>query len=272
MKLIKNKNKLKYEIYNLNTIAFVPTMGNLHNGHIDLIKKAKKKAKNIVVSIFVNPRQFGSSKDFKSYPRSIKKDLKILKKLKVKFVFKPSVNDIYNFKTKNKPYIHRFERKLCGKFRPGHFLGVLNVVNRFLEIINPKYLFLGNKDFQQSFLIKENIKKNKLNVQVINCSTVRNKNGLALSSRNNQLNKNQIKKAEKIIKFLRKNKPVYRNSGFKKSYLDNLKKKIKKIGISKIDYLTALNLKTLKTPNKLNKSFNFFVAFYINNIRLIDNF
>ena len=120
-----------------------------------LIKKSQKKDGKILVSIYINPKQFNDQKDFNNYPRNIKKDLKILKKLKVDYVY--TYHHIMIFillKTKNKIFLDKFSKKLCGKFRKGHFEGVLNVVNRFLEIINPKYIFLGKKDFQQFYLIK----------------------------------------------------------------------------------------------------------------------
>ena len=159
MKLFTNKIKLQKEIKNINNISFVPTMGALHKGHEALIKKSAKKSKKTLVSIFINPKQFENKKDFLNYPKNLKNDLKILKKLKVKYLYKPSFNDLYKFQTKNKIFLDSFSKELCGKFRKGHFKGVLNVVNRFLEIIKPKEILLGNKDYQQLILIKKHIKK-----------------------------------------------------------------------------------------------------------------
>jgi len=155
MKIFKSKSKLQKEIKNIKNISFVPTMGGLHRGHISLIKKSKTFKGKSLVSIFVNPKQFDQKKDYLRYPRNIRKDLNILKRLGVDFIFLPNFKDLYYFKVKNKIFLDKFSKKLCGKTRKGHFKGVLNVVNRFLEIINPKYIFLGIKDFQQLYLICE---------------------------------------------------------------------------------------------------------------------
>ena len=125
------------------------------------VKGILKKKGKILVSIFVNPKQFNNKKDFSSYPRNLKKDLKILKKLKIDYLFLPPYQDIFSFTPKNKIFLHNFSKKLCGKSRKGHFEGVLNVVNRLLEIIKPKNIFLGLKDFQQLYLIKAHIYKKK---------------------------------------------------------------------------------------------------------------
>ena len=164
-------------------------MGGLHKGHEILIKRAKRKSKNTLVSIFVNPRQFNSKNDFLSYPRNFEKDVRILKKLKVKYLYYPTYKDIFSFRAKNKIYLHSFSKKLCGKFRPGHFRGVLDVVNRFIEILKPKYIALGKKDFQQLILIKKHIKKNKIKSIVVSCDTIRDQNLLPYSSRNFNLKK-----------------------------------------------------------------------------------
>ena len=164
MKLFTNKKKLQKEIKNINNISFVPTMGALHKGHESLIKKSVKESKKTLVSIFVNPRQFENKRDFKNYPKNYKNDLKILKRLKIDYLYKPSYEDIYKFKTENKIFLDRFSKKLCGKYRKGHFKGVIDVVNRFLEIIKPKKILLGNKDFQQLVLIKEHVRKKGINI------------------------------------------------------------------------------------------------------------
>ena len=171
-------------------LSFVPTMGGLHKGHEFLIKKAKSKKKIVLVSIFVNPKQFNSKLDFSTYPRHFKKDIKILKKLKVDYLFLPTYRDVFSFKTKNKVYLHPFSKILCGKFRPGHFKGVLDVVNRFLEIFKPKYIFLGEKDFQQLVLIKKHIDKYNIKTKVIPCKTIRQNKYLPYSTRNDNLKKN----------------------------------------------------------------------------------
>ena len=270
MKIFKDKHTLRKEILKTKGISFVPTMGGLHKGHISLIKQSKKSKLKTLVSIFVNPKQFNKKSDFKSYPRNIKKDIKQLKKLKINYLYIPTFKDIYGFKPKKKVFLDKFSKKLCGKFRKGHFEGVLNVVNRFLEIIKPRYIFLGKKDYQQLYLIKKHIEKSKIKTKIVECKTIRENNGIACSSRNSNLNKDQKRIASNIF-----------------YYLNNLKKKIKKdyslfninkirkdltyIGASRIDYLENYNVKSFNKIKKPNKKFNLFFAYYIKNIRLIDN-
>ena len=162
MKIFKSKHKLQKEILNIKNISFVPTMGGLHRGHISLIKKSQNFKGKTLVSIFVNPKQFNDKKDFIKYPRNLKQDLRILKRLNVDLIYLPSLKDIFSFQVKNKIFLDKFSKKLCGKSRKGHFKGVLNIVNRFLELIKPRYIFLGIKDFQQSYLIRRHIVKKKL--------------------------------------------------------------------------------------------------------------
>ena len=138
MKIFKDKCTLQREILKTKGISFVPTMGALHKGHISLIKKSKKSRLKTLVSIFVNPKQFHKKRDFRSYPRKKTPDIKLLKKLRIDYLYIPTSKDIYGFKPQNKIFLDKSSKKLCGKFRKGHFEGVLNVVNRFIEIIKPK--------------------------------------------------------------------------------------------------------------------------------------
>ena len=270
MKIFKNKNSLKKAIANKD-IAFIPTMGSLHSGHKKLISLAKKKSKLTLVSIFVNPKQFNSNYDFIRYPRNLKQDIKILKNLKVTFLYIPNFNQIYNFKTKYKVSLHKFQNKLCGQFRPGHFKGVLDVVNRFLEILNPKYMILGEKDFQQMFLIKDHIKKNKINTKIIAHKIVRKKNGVAFSSRNKNLTTRDMIIASKVFRYLKREKSIMKTKIKKKINTNKLRNNIIKLGVKKIDYIELVNLNTLKKPNKIYKKFNIFIAYYLGKVRLIDN-
>ena len=269
MKIFKNKISLIKEISKKKDVSFIPTMGSIHKGHLSLINKAKKESKNILVSIYVNPKQFNSSSDFKKYPKNLTKDIELLKKIKLKYLYIPDNKDIYSFKTSKPVYLDKFSLKLCGQFKQGHFRGVVNVVNRFLDIIKPKLIYLGMKDFQQLSLIKSHIKKNKINTKVVSCLTMRDQSGVALSSRNIRLNENQKKIAAQIFMFLKKNKKIILNKN-----LNNKKYEVfndmKKFGINKIDYIECLNLKTLKKPKKINEKFNLFVAYYLGRVRLID--
>ena len=269
MKLFTNKKKLQKEIKDINNISFVPTMGALHRGHESLIKKSVRESNRTLVSIFVNPKQFENKKDFRNYPKSYKRDIKILKKLKVKYLYKPNYKDIYKFKTSNKIFLDKFSKKLCGKYRKGHFKGVINVVNRLLEIIKPQKILLGEKDFQQLFLIKKHIKKNKIKTKVISCKTIRDNKFIAYSSRLRKLNKHQKINLIKIIKVL-KNYKKNLISGVNKYNFNKIKKDLLSAGARKVDYVELIDLKTLKKLKK-NK-YNLFFAFYIGKVRFIDNF
>jgi len=270
MKIFKNKLILQKEISKDNYLSFVPTMGGLHKGHLSLIKKAKKYKHKICVSIFVNPTQFNKKIDYNNYPRNLKSDIKKLDKLKIDYLYLPTYSDIYSFKTKNKIYMDKFSKQLCGKFRKGHFVGVLKVINRFLEIINPKYIFLGIKDFQQLILINSHIEKNKIKTKVVECKTIREKNGVACSTRNLNLNKKQIIIASNIYKYL-----LNINNKIKKNYkifkINSIKKDLLLLGANKVDYIEYLNIINLIKKKKSKNKFKLFFAYYIDNIRLIDN-
>ena len=199
MKIIRNIKNLQESIVNIPNLGFVPTMGGLHKGHLKLIKKSINRSQKTLVSIYVNPTQFNKKKDFSKYPGNTEKDLQILKKQKVDFVFLPKTGEIYKRQIRKNIKIHKKKNVLCGKFRKGHFEGVIDVIDRFLSLINPKYIFLGEKDFQQLFLIK-NYVKNKFKVKVVSCKTVRDKNYVALSSRNFLLSKKNLTTAGKLLK------------------------------------------------------------------------
>jgi len=190
--------------------------------------------------------------------------------LKINYLYLPTYSDIYSFKTKNEIYIDKFSKKLCGKFREGHFEGVLNVINRFLEIINPKYIFLGIKDFQQLILIDRHIKKNEIKTKIVKCKTIREKNGVACSTRNYNLKSKEFKIASNIYKHL-----LNINSKIKKDLRlfkkNSIKRDLISLGATKIDYIENLNIKKFEKNKKIKNKFRLFFAYYINNIRLIDN-
>ena len=160
MKILLNNIDLNEALFGNSNIGFVPTMGSLHDGHISLIKKSLRLSNKTIVSIFINPKQFNNKEDYKKYPRNIKKDLKILKKLKVDFVYLPRVIDIYKGKNKIKIKLNKQDKILCAKYRKGHFEGVIEVMTRLTKIVNPSKIFMGEKDFQQLFLVKKHIENN----------------------------------------------------------------------------------------------------------------
>ena len=269
MIIFKSINKLNKEVNFKANIGFVPTMGALHKGHISLIKSSKNKCKKTLVSIFINPLQFNKKKDLKKYPKNLNKDLKILKKLRVDYLFIPKVNEVYKGKKNTKIKLNKKDKILCAKYRPGHFEGVLAVINQFLLNFKPKAIFLGEKDYQQIILIKKFVKK-KFKTKIIKCKTVRSNNLLPYSSRNVLLSKKDIKKASFVSNTIY-NYFLSIKRSFKNIIHINKVKKIIKSHKIKTDYFEIRNKNNLsKKFNK--KNFKIFIAYYLNGIRLIDNF
>ena len=270
MKIIRKINQLKANISNIKKLGFVPTMGGLHKGHISLVKKSKQKCNKTLVSIYINPTQFNKKKDYSKYPRNIKKDIRILKKLNVDLVFIPKTSEIYKKKRKKNLTLHTKKNILCGKHRKGHFEGVIDIIDRLLNMINPTHIFLGEKDFQQLFLIKKYV-QNKFNVKIVPCKTIRDKNFAPLSSRNLLLSQKNIKTAGNISKtliYIKKILKLNKNNNKKLNFFKN--NIVKKYNV-KIDYLEARNENDLSTF-KVKKKFRIFIAYYLNKVRLIDNY
>ncbi len=165
MKIILEKNKLSQFTHNKKNLGFVPTMGGIHSGHISLITRSINECKKTIVSIFVNKQQFNNRKDFTKYPRVLKKDILRLKKLKIDILYLPKNKEIYPDGYNKKIAISSFKKKLCGKFRRGHFEGVADVIDRFLKIINPDKIYFGEKDFQQLKILEDFIKKKSFILQ-----------------------------------------------------------------------------------------------------------
>ena len=271
MKLIKHITDLNKAVKNEKKLGFVPTMGNLHKGHESLIKLSKIKCEKTMVSIFVNPTQFSNRRDFKTYPRNLNKDLKILKKLKVDFVFLPSVTQIYKNVEKPKISLNKSEKILCAKFRKGHFEGVLNILNQFVKLISPKIIFMGEKDYQQFFLVKKFIEKKYKSIVYLS-KTIRDSNKVALSSRNELLNQANLETVGVISrKLFNLKNSINKNKDKSNILIKDLKKKlIKKFNIQ-IEYMECRNLSNLST-NIYKKTYKIFMAYYFKNVRLIDNY
>ena len=270
MKILLNNTSLFESLRPFNDLGFVPTMGGIHKGYLSLIDKSNKLCKKTIVSIFVNPKQFNNKKDLNSYPRNIKKDLKILKKSKkVDFVYLPRFKDIYKDKKKSKITLLKKDKILCARFRKGHFEGVLDVMNKLTKIVKPKKIFMGEKDFQQLYLVKKELEK-KYETKVIPCKTIRDRNNIALSTRNLLLNKSSLFIAAKNYKKLVSIKKNIKNKKNFRSFLNLQKRELKNNYKIKIDYLELRNIKNLKISST-NKNSRLFVAYYLNNVRLIDN-
>ena len=270
MKILLNKTSLTETLRHFNDIGFIPTMGSIHKGHISLISKSNQMCHKTIVSIFVNPKQFNNKKDFKTYPKNIKKDLKVLRQTKkVDFVYIPKFQDIFKNNKKTKIKLNRKDKILCAKFREGHFEGVLDVMDKLTNIVKPTKIFMGNKDFQQLFLVRKYLKK-KYNIDVVGCKTIREKNKVALSSRNYLLSKGNLIIASKIVRKLINVKKNIKNKKNKNKYLLTVKNNFQKQFKIKIDYLELRNINNLKLSNIINTS-RLFVAYYLNGVRLIDN-
>ena len=269
MKILLNKNDLNEALYNVKNLGFVPTMGGLHKGHISLIKKSKKICNKTIVSIFINPTQFNNKTDFLKYPRNNKKDLSILKKLKVDFIFIPTSKQIYDSKKSKDIKILNSQKIMCAKYRKGHFEGVIDVMNRLTNIVKPKKIFMGEKDFQQLYLVRKFIEK-KYDTKIVACKTIRDKNKIAFSSRNFNLDKNGLAKASKLTKELIQFKETLKiKKNINKLIVKKRSELIKKYKI-KIEYLELRKKSNLSVANTF-KNANLFIAYYIKNIRLIDN-
>ena len=269
MKILLNNNDLNEALYSTSNLGFVPTMGSLHKGHISLIKKSLKECKKTIVSIFINPTQFNDLRDFKRYPKNHKRDLSILRKLKIDFVYLPKKKHIYNFSSP-KVQINKKDKILCAKFRKGHFEGVIDVMRRLTELIKPQKIFMGEKDFQQYLLVKKDLEK-KNNLKVLSCKTIRHKNRIALSSRNLLLKKKELELAGKISKNLIKFKKELTNKKYVKKFLKLKRYELMRLYNVKIEYFELRNKKNLRTSN-LAKNSKLFISYYINKIRLIDNY
>jgi len=266
-KIIHEINK---DIYSEDT-CFIPTMGSLHNGHISLIEHAKQTPHSkTIVSIFVNRKQFNDSQDFHNYPIDIEKDIKLLEKSDVDYVFIPDESYIYPNKSIREINAGPIGILYEGKFREGHFDGVLTVVNRLFELVNPSAAVFGKKDAQQLFLIKEMINKFKMNIEIYEGKLIREKSGLAMSSRNLLLTNEAKENASNIYKVLLKTKNFYQDCNSISQSISYGKSLFGKLGI-KYDYLDAVDVNSFIAPDKNSEKLLLITAGYIENIRLIDN-
>ena len=275
MKIIKSikylKRIVKESKRNGSSINFIPTMGALHLGHIKLIQKAKKRNAIRIVSIFINPSQFGPSEDFKNYPRTIHNDLNLLRNEDVDIVFLPIENEILKYKTFYKCPNFKIENILCGKSRPNYFPGVKNIVIKLFDIVQADNSFFGEKDYQQLVVIKKLRDELNFGTKIIPIKTVRNKNGLPLSSRNKYLEINEIEIANKINKICKYLIPKVKNKLNTTKILADAKRELRMNGIDKIDYLTILT-DTLEKRKSLKSKSRIFIAANVGSTRLIDNF
>ncbi|MEI7509135.1 MAG: pantoate--beta-alanine ligase [Flavobacterium sp.] len=266
-------NHLMVNMLNKSDIGFVPTMGALHEGHLSLLKQSIENNSTTVISIFVNPTQFNNTEDLEKYPRTLENDVEKIKTISEEIlVFAPTVEDVYEGNTTSEHFnFDGLENQMEGKFRPGHFDGVGTVVKRLFEIINPTNAYFGEKDFQQLLIVKKMVEKEKMPVAVIGCPIHREPNGLAMSSRNERLSKQERQEASFIFKTITEAKTRF-EYGSAKKVLDFVEKAFKNHPNFELEYFEIADEATLLPCIRKNKKkkYRAFIAVFVNKIRLID--
>ncbi len=252
-------------------IGFVPTMGYFHQGHLSLVGKANKQCEITVVSIFVNPSQFGPNEDFESYPRDMQRDLELLSKYKVDYVFSRDPEQMYPQDYRTWVEVEGLSSILCGASRPGHFKGVATVILKLINIIKPNFMFMGEKDFQQVTVLQTMLKDLNCETQIVPCPIIREEDGLAMSSRNIYLNPEQRKQALCLYRAIQQAQAKYKQ-GLRDTNL--LKKQAADLIINsggKIDYVSFVEPKTLQEVAIADDNTRIMLAVFIGKTRLIDN-
>ena len=255
------------------TVGFVPTMGALHEGHLQLVRLSQKANDVTVVSIYVNPLQFGPKEDFKEYPRTLTQDMNLLGREKVGFLFTPGDKVMYpeGFSTKI-TVSGPLTQTLCAPFRPGHFDGVATVVVKLLEAVKPTRLYLGQKDAQQAILLRQVIQDLNVNVETVICPIVREHDGLAMSSRNARLSPEGRRAAPALYRALKVGKSIFDlGETSAKKVLGEIRKVLREEKRVKPQYLEAVETKSLRPVEQLKPGSLLAVAAYLDNVRLIDN-
>ncbi len=253
-------------------IGFAPTMGALHQGHLSLYKAAKKENDEVISSIFVNPTQFNNPDDFQKYPKTLEKDLELLEKAGVDAVYVPNVEEMYPDGLNSKKYdFDGLENEMEGKYRPGHFDGVGTIVEELFRQVQPHNAYFGEKDYQQLAIIKKMVEKTKLPVKIHGVPTLREEDGLAMSSRNVRLTETQRKEATIIYETLTKVK-----EWFKVISLEEIKQRVTEIFKNsnfELEYFVIADKDTLKEANAIDedKEYRAFIVAYADTVRLIDN-
>ncbi|QCI16454.1 pantoate--beta-alanine ligase [Buchnera aphidicola (Aphis craccivora)] len=278
MRIIKTTDALYKTIQFLKKkqkkLGLVPTMGNLHKGHIKLILLAKKYADIVIVSIFVNPMQFDNLLDLKKYPQTFIEDCLVLKNEKVDILFAPKISEIYPDGLKMHTYIQvpKLSKIIEGKSRPGHFIGVTTIIGKLFNLIQPNFSFFGEKDYQQLLIVKTFVKELNYPIKIISLPTIRLKNGLAFSSRNKYLTNIELQKASFLYKIIRKTiNIILKNNGKKLHQTINLAKMslIQKGFL--VDIFNVYNSQTLDDFSEKNKKNIILASVWLGSTRLIDN-
>ena len=275
MKIVKSIDVLREDLkrYKLEdkSIGLVPTMGYLHEGHASLIRRAREENDIVVVSDFVNPIQFGPNEDLNTYPRDLEADSKLCQEIGVDFIFAPEASEMYHDR-KTFVDIEEMSDNLCGAKRPGHFRGVCTVCTKLFNITGANRAYFGQKDAQQVAIIKKVVEDLNIPIEIIACPIVREDDGLALSSRNTYLSKEERKAALCLSKAIFKGEELAKAGYRLDEVLDKMEEIISAENLAKIDYISAVDLATMKDAKDLDGDRLIAIAVYIGKTRLIDNF
>jgi pantoate--beta-alanine ligase len=254
------------------TIGFVPTMGALHEGHLSLIRKARQENDIVVVSIFINPTQFGPEEDFKRYPRSFQKDASLCHKAGVDFIFYPDVQKIYPLSFKTYVIVENLSNVLCGKSRPVHFRGVTTVVTKLFNIVSPDIAYFGQKDAQQTIIVKRMTEDLNLPVKIKVMPIIHERDGLAMSSRNVYLNERERRDAVVLSSSLKLAQDlIKKGERDAKKIIQNMRRLIQAKKTAKIEYITVVDQDNLQPLKKISDNCLIALAVWIGKTRLIDN-
>jgi len=266
------KKKLKEERKKGKRIGFVPTMGYLHEGHLSLVRQSVKDNDLTVLSIFVNPIQFGPGEDFERYPRDIERDKRLLEKEGVDYLFFPTNEEIYPSGFKTFVEVAELGKKLCGKSRPGHFRGVTTVVLKLFNIVQPDKAYFGQKDAQQAIIIKKMVKDLNLDVEIVVMPIVREEDGLAMSSRNVYLNEEERKNATVLYKSLKEaERMIKEGERDAEKVINRMREIVMSYPKALIDYIEIVDTEELNPVNPIKGKVLIALAVYIGKARLIDN-
>jgi pantoate--beta-alanine ligase len=276
VELIKDINRMRTYIERIEEgkiIGFVPTMGGLHKGHLSLIRKGRGDSDVLVVSIFVNPTQFGPQEDFESYPRDLERDVKLCKQEEVDVVFAPSREEMYSDDYSTFVEVEGYlTSTLEGDSRPGHFRGVTTILTKLFNIVSPDRSYFGEKDYQQHLVVKKLVRELNLNMEIVTLPTVREEDGLALSSRNSYLTRHERKAATILYRsLLRAKEDTLQGIRDTKAIISHIKDLIRGEPLAHIDYVAIVDSATLKTIEEIEKEALVLLAVKIGGHRLIDN-
>ena len=253
------------------TIGFVPTMGYLHEGHLSLIRAARKRCNTVMVSIFVNPSQFSPNEDLALYPRNIDRDVKLLTELGVDFIFFPTEQEMYPPGYKTWITVNKITQILCGRSRPTHFRGVITIVSKLMNIVDPDYMFMGEKDFQQLVVLQQMAKDLNYRTKIIGCPIVREEDGLAMSSRNKYLSDSSRKDALCLHNSLLLAKKLFKQEITSSNKIIAEMSNLIENNNGIVDYIEVVDSQTLEHLAELRIGCRILMAVIIENTRLIDN-